>query len=86
MDDESFPEIKPYPIDERLKYIYEWAKNLTEETSGLAWLRSYDPTIPVKKLITRFMDPPSLIFLIGLQGVGKTTALSFIHHALKKKY
>jgi len=85
VSDVSFSKINPYPIDESLKYIYEWAKNLTEETSGLTELRSYCPTIPVKKLITRFMTPPSLTFLTGLQGVGKSTALAVIFYAMKDK-
>lgn len=79
--------IEPYKIDENLTYIYQWATNLTDESPGYPWHPYYHWTKQVKQLYTRFLNIPKLIFLIGLQGVGKTSALRAIYDNMRfKKY
>lgn len=85
MDILDEPKTDLYKIDREHEDLYNWCKNPTDEVIGMTCWRYYHWTKPVKQLYTRFITPPNLIFLEGIQGIGKTSALRAIYEEMRLK-
>jgi hypothetical protein len=69
---------KPTAYPDGLKKIYEWASALTMESKG--WEEDFFITSSIERLIFKLENiKQGLIGVVGLQGVGKTTALIFLY-------
>jgi len=73
-------------IPEELGLIYHWTQTLTDENPSMGWWRFYTWPKEVRQLLTRIIHMDScLVFLRGLQGIGKTSALRALYEILKAK-